>query len=225
MNLFINNVVLHLLRRKATLETTHFDEIFLQFPEENAFAMMKGKVLVRNADKDLEKAMLLLRQHTFTEPLTLVLQVDEYKKAKNSVKSMFKIVKAAGGIVEKGEQILMIYRLGKWDLPKGKLEKGESMEIAAVREVEEECGVQVMRHQKIATTWHNYTMNGKAILKKTKWYRMTLLDERNMQPQTEEDIERVQWMTENEVSESMTNSYLSIAFVIGKYSAGKQNNG
>ncbi|MEQ8572802.1 MAG: NUDIX domain-containing protein, partial [Fulvivirga sp.] len=107
--------------------------------------------------------------------------------------------------------------LKKWDLPKGKLEKGENVKFAAKREVEEECGVEVNLGKKICTTWHTYTMKRKKILKKTSWYAMDVIRDKNMKPQIEEDIEEVRWMTPKEVFHALEHSYKSISFVFDRY--------
>ncbi len=111
----------------------------------------------------------------------------------------------------------MIYRKGKWDLPKGKAEKSETREQTAKREVTEECGVKVEVVEKIGKTYHTYLMNGKRILKKTYWYSMDLLNDKKMEPQIEEDIEKVVWMDEKELDEALKNSYVSINHILNKY--------
>jgi 8-oxo-(d)GTP phosphatase len=128
------------------------------------------------------------------------------------------VLKAAGGIVKNDfGQILMMYRLKKWDLPKGKLDKGESSRTAAIREVEEECGVKAKLGEKICTTFHTYTYKNEDILKQTKWYSMELLNDAKMKPQVEEDIEKLEWMNKSQVKSALINSYSSIRYVLKKY--------
>lgn len=109
---------------------------------------------------------------------------------------IFKIVEAAGGVVtnEKGE-ILFIKRIGKWDLPKGKIEKNEQPEQAALREIEEETGLKDIEIQHfINNTFHIYKeRNGDKILKKTHWYRIIHTGNGNTKPQIEEGISEVSW--------------------------------
>jgi ADP-ribose pyrophosphatase YjhB (NUDIX family) len=111
----------------------------------------------------------------------------------------------------------MIYRMKKWDLPKGKKETGEDYQEAAVREIGEECNVTVKLGKKICTTWHTYTMNKSSMLKKTRWFAMDLVDDSKARPATEEDIEELRWMTEKEVYHALENSYRSIRFVFEEY--------
>jgi 8-oxo-dGTP pyrophosphatase MutT (NUDIX family) len=110
--------------------------------------------------------------------------------------SIYKVLPAAGGVVQNpAGEILSIYRLGCWDLPKGKLEEGESLEESALREVQEETGVQELElGDFIGHTYHTYTnKKGNRLLKDTAWYKMTSSDQA-LTPQTEEGIEKVVWM-------------------------------
>ncbi len=123
--------------------------------------------------------------------------------------SGIKIIHAAGGLVKnaKGEYLL-IYRLGKWDLPKGKVESGEKMKEAALREVEEECGVKIdYLGKKIATTYHTYQMKGKLVLKQTKWYEMGINNSPVLTPQLEEDISAAEWVRKKELKKIKENTY------------------
>jgi ADP-ribose pyrophosphatase YjhB (NUDIX family) len=122
-------------------------------------------------------------------------------------------MEAAGGLVlNEGGDILVIYRRQHWDLPKGKLEYEESPEKAAVREVEEECGIHELEIQQLITkTYHTYTEKNKYILKKTHWYCMTTTDKSEPVPQEDEDIEKVRWMNREKIeSRVFENTYVSI---------------
>ena len=129
----------------------------------------------------------------------------------------FQVVEAAGGVVSQDSHTLMIHRLGKWDLPKGKLMPGEEYATAAVREVEEECNVRVQCLDELCTTWHTYIRQEAKILKKTVWYAMTCLDDKDMQPQQEEGIDKVAWMEEDAVAQALQQSYASIRHVWQAY--------
>jgi 8-oxo-dGTP pyrophosphatase MutT (NUDIX family) len=110
--------------------------------------------------------------------------------------SIYKVVPAAGGVVQnKAGAVLSIFRLGCWDLPKGKLEKGESLKQSALREVQEETGVQHLKlGDFLGHTYHTYNnKKGKPCLKDTAWYKMKSEDQ-TLVPQTEEGIEKVVWM-------------------------------
>src|SRR5690606_21831262 len=105
----------------------------------------------------------------------------------------------------------------KWDLPKGKREKNETFKETAKREVEEETNISVRLGRKICTTWHTYTMNKRAMLKKTKWYLMDCVDDSKMKPAVAEDIEELRWMTRKEVYHALEHSYKSISYVFEQY--------
>lgn len=131
---------------------------------------------------------------------------------------MEKVILAAGGVVEneKGE-ILLIYRKKHWDLPKGKMDRDETMEECAVREVEEETGLKnVQIGRLIDTTLHQYEENGEQITKKTAWYRMKASSNNKLIPQTEEEIEDLKWIHPTELQPYLQNSYTNIIQVLNK---------
>lgn len=107
----------------------------------------------------------------------------------------FKVLEAAGGFVRNAEnKLLVFFRRGSWDLPKGKIDRGETPEQAAVREVQEETGlVNLKLGAWLTHTYHTYELKGARILKKTWWYRMETADTQ-LVPQTEEDIEEICWV-------------------------------
>ena len=151
-----------------------------------------------------------------------VFVVNNYEKIVKEVKSNFKIIQAAGGVVIKDSNLLLIHRLGKWDLPKGKMEKGEMPEFTAVREVEEECGVKAKLENKIGETWHTYSHKGKEILKCTHWYQMICLEDEGIKPQVEEDIDQVVWVNSEEAQKLLLNdSYASIVDIYLQFKADK----
>ena len=111
-------------------------------------------------------------------------------------KNNFTLIEAAGGLVFNNKnETLWIYRHDKWDLHKGKVEKKENIEDAALREVREECGLSdVNLVSPIEKTYHVYRHNGKRILKTTHWFKMFAEDDQNLSPQVEEHITKVAWM-------------------------------
>ena len=129
--------------------------------------------------------------------------------------SCFKILEAAGGLVEnEAGETLVFFRRGFWDLPKGKIDPGETPEEAAVREVQEETGIQnIDLGPLITTTWHTYRMKDKRILKKTYWYKMDTSDT-ELVPQTEEDIEEIKWVKLEEWLKSEPKMYRSLLEVV-----------
>ena len=115
-------------------------------------------------------------------------------------------------------QLLMIFRNGKWDLPKGKLEIGESIDACAKREVQEECGLNDLEIvDKLMNTYHTYEHKGQSILKETHWYLMTSSQTDGMSPQIEEGIEKVSWASIEDVNIHLENTYENIKRVFEKY--------
>ncbi len=134
------------------------------------------------------------------------------KEILTTLKSKIPAEKAAGGLVynKKGE-ILFIFRNGKWDLPKGGIEKNEKKKDAAIREVEEETGVtQLKIIDKLEKTYHIFKRNGKFKLKITHWYQMVSSFEGTPQPQIEEGIEKTVWVKPEDVPFLLQNSYENI---------------
>ncbi len=131
---------------------------------------------------------------------------------------LYKLIEAAGGLVlTNNNKALFIFRRGKWDLPKGKLEKGESPEIGAVREVEEECGIKnIAIKNLLETTYHTYTLKGKNILKRTYWFEMTHDGLQEPVPQTEEEITEAKWIEPDDYEKIIQNTFPSIIQVLKK---------
>lgn len=123
----------------------------------------------------------------------------------------FKVVEAAGGLVRNGQgDTLMIYRNDRWDLPKGHLEKKECIEECAVREVEEETGINDLKRGGLVTiTYHFYYLRDRWVMKRTYWYAM-LSTGGECVPQEEEGITRAEWVPEAEVREYAAGSFPSI---------------
>ena len=104
----------------------------------------------------------------------------------------------------------MIYRNGVWDLPKGKQEEGEDITVTALREVQEESGVQASLGELLTVTWHSYRLDGNLIVKSTHWYRMFAPKNAPVKPQTEEGIEKCEWVTPEDLDYRLANTYPSV---------------
>lgn len=128
----------------------------------------------------------------------------------------FILVQTGGGVVQnEKKQILMIFRRGKWDLPKGKLDKGETLEQAALREVAEETGLKnVKPGKKITVTYHTYNEFGKHILKESHWYKMTADSSQKFIPQTQEDITEIRWVDQKDLGKYFKNTFSTIKEVL-----------
>ena len=135
----------------------------------------------------------------------------------------FLTVPAAGGIVVRNQRLLFILRNGKWDLPKGKIDKGEVAEEAALREVEEECGISGHTiAQKLPSTFHIYPSPykktlGQWILKETFWFEMNYSGINSGIPQTDENITQLKWFAKDELGVVLENTYGNLKTIIERY--------
>ncbi len=145
-----------------------------------------------------------------------VILTEHPKEVFKRVKESCQLIKAAGGLVRNAEgEYLFIFRNKRWDLPKGKLEKGEKMKEAALREVEEECGVVIFKNkEKLCRTYHIYELNNKVVLKKTNWYSMTVKGKPKLVPQKEEGITKAEWLNSDALSPILKNTYPLILDVL-----------
>ena len=128
----------------------------------------------------------------------------------------FEIIQAAGGVVKNEvDEILFIFRRGKWDLPKGKNDDNENAKDCALREVKEETGLRkVKAGRHICTTYHVYKEFGKHILKETEWFNMKSSSLEKLMPQTEEGIEKIEWVNSLNITGKLKNAYPLIADVL-----------
>lgn len=134
------------------------------------------------------------------------------KEIIKKLKEKIPVAKAGGGLVynKKGE-VLFIFRNGKWDLPKGGIEKGEEIEDTAMREVEEETGVSGLKIvSKLQKTYHVFKRNGIYKLKITHWFEMKTDYKGKLEGQLDEGIEKVAWLNPEQIREALTNSYENI---------------
>lgn len=148
----------------------------------------------------------------------LVLTAPNPELALKSLKKQVMCIEAAGGAVFNNlGELLLIKRLGKWDLPKGKIDAGETIEMAAIREVEEECGITHLQILKpLTTTYHTYKMHNHRFLKITYWFFMSTQFTGKLVPQTEEQITDVVWMNLNQINTSELDTYQSMRALLNQ---------
>lgn len=175
-------------------------------------ADLDGNFLSYEAGFSWEEKLKCLREGTLS---SLSVYAADVEAAWQDFNTHFDLIEAGGGVVRKNGETLFIFRNGKWDLPKGKWEEGESMEACAVREVEEECGLgKLSIVHKLPNSYHTYSIGDREILKLTHWYLMSSSDESELIPQLEEGIEKVEWKDEQAVKEALKNTYPNIIKVM-----------
>ncbi len=189
--IFINDAVIYLtdnLKNKDAKSFVHYENAYMTD--------------VLNA---LENGMLK-RVHLYHENIDFLWQ--DFKK-------QFTIIEAAGGIVfNELKEVLWIYRHEKWDLPKGKIEQNEDRASAALREVEEECGLtNILLKEFIMTTYHTYQFKGSNILKVSHWFEMFAESHRKLTPQLEEGITKASWLNTIEMNEALNDTYENITLL------------
>ncbi|MCX6186479.1 MAG: NUDIX domain-containing protein [Bacteroidetes bacterium] len=145
-----------------------------------------------------------------------ILLCEDVELAWGELNQHFKSIVAAGGLVYNiKNQLLLIKRLGKWDLPKGKMDIGESIEEAAIREVEEECGIsQLSILRKAAISYHSYKLHGHRFIKVTHWFEMKTMYNGKLVPQAEESITDAIWIDRADLKPLEIDTYTSIRDIL-----------
>ncbi len=158
---------------------------------------------------DIEQLIIKMFQNKIQKAY---LYYPDEKAMMKKLKEKIPVSKAGGGLVyNKNNEVLFIFRNGKWDLPKGGTEKGEEIQFTALREVEEETGVnKLIIRDKLQKTYHIFKRNGKYKLKITHWFEMYSNFEGIPNPQLEEGIEKVAWLNPEQIKEALLNSYENI---------------
>ena len=196
--------------------------IYLSNDESHIAKYEPDFVFKKPKEEQIKEALKVSKKAT--KPLKILL-LGNPDKILRKVVSEFKYQLAAGGIVENSEgKILLMKRLGKWDLPKGKREKTETIEECAVREIEEETGAKGLSVQSsFAETYHTYYRNEKWIIKHTHWYLVSCENDSHLSPQHEEDIESVEWFEFDDLKLSELDTYPAIRRLLKLYKKKRKN--
>jgi 8-oxo-dGTP pyrophosphatase MutT (NUDIX family) len=189
-------------------------------------------VLTENVESHFNKQFGLFTHYSTPQELSKILEFfqttpdvqnvfisgKDFQTMIDEFSCMFRVVEASGGLVQNSNgEYLFIFRYGKWDLPKGKLEPDEKIEDAAVREVSEETGISNIKlSDHIFDTFHTYRLGNATILKKTHWFSMRYDGTEPLIPQESEDISVAKWVSENQIKEVLKNTYDTIFEVLAK---------
>jgi|TARA_B110000261_G_scaffold154992_1_gene187273 8-oxo-dGTP pyrophosphatase MutT (NUDIX family) len=218
MKIFINDIPVYLISPEELKEAAFYGVVLDSKFQKITTRVFIDDVLITHATPvQVEELFQLMTDKALKKVDSITISSKHKKDLTQYIKTKFKVIRAAGGVVDKEGKTLLIHRNGLWDLPKGKLEKNEDIRSCALREVEEETGVKVVVQEKICHTWHTYTRNKKYILKKTYWYQMVCLDDMQIGPQISEGIDDVKWMTLSQVRASLYDSYRTIRVVMQEY--------
>jgi 8-oxo-dGTP pyrophosphatase MutT (NUDIX family) len=193
-----NNIVLYLDQNIIEIKTLHAriaNELIEELiPEKDIFEIIDG---VKQQKLDL---VIIAPQ-----PLNVLTQF----------KTQIRVIQAGGGLVQNPDgHYLFIYRRGKWDLPKGKKEDNENIEECALREVEEEAGINGLHNPvHLCNTYHIYKEDNEFVLKETVWYNMQA-PMQSLTPQAEEGIKKAEWMDKSQMRRIYANTYPSIKYMV-----------
>ncbi|WP_319592066.1 NUDIX domain-containing protein [uncultured Draconibacterium sp.] len=190
-------------------------------PGANITLSKLSEILTENSGIDAIKGYLQNFENSDNQET--VVEHPEVELLFQNFRSAFLQINAAGGVVKRDGKLLFIFRNGKWDLPKGKIDKGESNETAALREVEEECGI--TNHfivKTLPSTYHIYKSPykktfGQWVFKETFWFEMDYSGTETPVPQLEEGITNVRWFQPSELDVVLKNTYENLKSLIGLY--------
>lgn len=193
---------------KPLILTTDKGDYLAKNPEAEAYMVMSGanKENILSAISQLDKPTLD----------GIMIEGESEEIIEKQLSKLFRPITAAGGIAyNEDNAILMIYRRGKWDLPKGKLDEGEGIEECALREVMEETGLEHLTiTEKIIDTYHIYHQNNEQFLKLTVWYKMTGTKADKLLPQKEENIIEARWVAQKDLAPFASRTYEAIREVL-----------
>lgn len=164
------------------------------------------------------KLKKLIKKMYNGEQLYINLYHPKEKKLLKHLRKKLKLYIAGGGLVYNAKnEILFIHRNGRWDIPKGKIEKGESIEECAIREVEEETGVKGLEITKpLEITYHVFKRNGKFCLKETFWFEMRTTSTDELTPQKNEGIKKARWLNFEKSQKALDKSYENVKLLFPK---------
>lgn len=205
---FVNSTVVILCDNPEIMEEFFPSHMNFEIIEYENIRQLKGIVNVLNEQKE-ENQIVIFNKN-----------ID---KLRSEFLSLFNCINAAGGVVQNiHQEVLLIFRRGSWDLPKGKVDKGETLDQTAIREVQEETGLIELELGELITvvpfdnhaTYHTYKYKNEEAMKISYWYSMNYLGTSDPIPQTEEDIEKVKWVKVEDLPNYYSNMYGSIIDVL-----------
>lgn len=192
----------------------HFSDKYLLLCTDGEYKLLKNINNITVVKENFETALMQFTGNADKKNTVFIHNDIDYLLS--IIQNKFTVIEAAGGLVENDfNEILFIFRRGKWDLPKGKKEEGEDNAACAEREIEEETGVtNLSLINKLTETYHVYEERGKKILKISHWFQFKCPGRQNPVPQTEEDITEIRWFDKEKLDVPMSNTYETIKEVL-----------
>ena len=200
-----------------------FNDRKITIADKTNITLSKSPAIIEDIHSKKEVKRWFLQFAENNEQEVILLQNDAEKFWSDVFLPAFILIEASGGVVLSNEKLLVIYRNGKWDLPKGKIDKKETKEEAAIREVQEECGIRGHSIIKeLSPTFHIYKSPykdsfGQCILKKTHWFEMHYSGSSLGKPEVEENITEIQWFSKSEINTVLMNTYENLKSVFLSY--------
>jgi 8-oxo-dGTP pyrophosphatase MutT (NUDIX family) len=195
-----------------------FDEFqILLISEDIEVSAEKKMIMHAGMPEDIEPLVFLIKNHLIKTDVNVICA--DPKAVFSFFKKKFLFINAAGGIVKNSSnELLFIYKQNHWDLPKGKIDRGEKKKAAAMREVTEECGISKLEiTAKVAKTYHVAKLRSRYFLKKTNWYEMICSDPDNLKPDAGEGITDLKWINPNRDAKIADSLYRSLKDLILPY--------
>lgn len=194
----------------------YFNDIPLYVLPNDQKEIVNEKCIVYDCSDDPKRLPLIINNLWKRNADFFVITGKDYGIIRNQVLENFITVKAAGGVVlNESNEVLLIFRKDKWDLPKGHWEPGETLEECAIREVQEETNINNPKISKfLKVTYHSYILENKLMLKECHWYLMKHSGKESLKPQSEEGIEKVLWVPITEIEKYTSQTYSSIKEVL-----------
>lgn len=198
----------------------YFNDNYLEFID-NATQVSQNQYLKEVVlDSDFKLGLKNILKTFTSEKLSIQINIGNqyFADILKELKKQFYYIEAAGGFIQKENEFLFIHRHGRWDLPKGKLEKEETTEEAAIRECEEECAVKNLKILKpLSSTFHIYPYKNGYALKQSYWYFMSTDYSKKLIPQVEESIDEVRWCGREEIKKTiLSDTYYTIRDVVNE---------
>lgn len=198
----------------------YFNSNYIEFVYDKSEILQNKSIKIINLVKSSDKELTDVITDFLVDTMSYVVYF--YDRNFDDVLIIFKkkffYIEASGGLIQKSTQFLFMQRLGFWDLPKGKLEKKESIQDAAIRECEEECGIKNLQIiSQLSSTFHIYKYKNSYALKQSHWFFMQTKYSKKLKPQKEENISEVKWFTKEQLTSTILNdTYLTIKDVINE---------